>query len=147
MTKEQFIAAVEAKKGFHSIIKDELAPDHVPGDPIEKRFLYVNHLNADSTMGKTFVFYLFNPATDEAWFYNIEAEAVDAKEPTTEQKKINALQTYLTGKYAAFFVNRFDTVNNWAEADVYVLTAGKLAKKTVLVYKKGTNPIADVDIV
>lgn len=147
MNKEVFIDAVKAKKGFHSIIQDELAPDHITGDPIEKRFLYINHLNADGTMGKTFVYYLYDTVKNIASFYNVEPENVDAKEPSIDQKKIDALQAYLKQKYNAYFVGRFDTVNNWAEADVFVLTAGKLVKKSVIVYKQGSSPIADLEVV
>ena len=56
-------------------------------------------------------------------------------------------ETYLSGKYAAHFINRFDLNQNLAEADVYTLAAGKLTRKTVLVFKKGTNPITDLDVV
>lgn len=146
MTKAQFLAKVQAKPGFHSIISDEAASDNIVGDPIEKRYLYINHTNADGTMGKTFVYYLLETATNTASFYNVEAEALDAKEPTTNQKKLDVLTTYLGAKYAAFFVNRYDLNQNLAEADVYTLTAGKLVKKTVLVFKKGANPISDLDV-
>lgn len=36
MTKEQLQTVIEGKIGFHSIIKDDLSPDNVPGDIIEK---------------------------------------------------------------------------------------------------------------
>lgn len=147
MTKAQLQSAVEAKKGFLSIIKDELAPDHVAGDPIQKRFFYVNHVNADGTAGKTFVYYLWDEANDTAWFYNVETESVDAKEPTTEQKKLNALQAYLKANFNAYFVIRFDFDNNWAEADVFKLTTGKLVASKVMVFKAGNNPISHLEIV
>jgi hypothetical protein len=147
MTKQQFLDSVVAKKGFHSIIKDEIAPDHVAGDSIEKRFLYVNHTNADGTAGKTFVYYLHDKTNDEAWFYNSETESVDTKEPTTEQKKLDALQAYLKSTFDAFFVIRYDLANNWAEADVYTLNAGTLTASKVLVFKKGSNPISHLNVV
>lgn len=147
MTKAELVTRVEAKKGFHSIIEDKIAPDNTPGDPIEKHFFYVNHLNADGTMGKTYLFYLYNPATDEAWFYNTETETIDAKEPTTDQKKIEAFNAYLAGKYEAFFIERMNLPQNWVEADVFTLNTGKLTKKKVIVRKKGTNPIVDIDVV
>lgn len=147
MTKAEFLTKVQAKPGFHSIISDEVAQDNIIGDPIEKRVLYINHINADGTRGKTFVYYLYETATDTASFYNVEVEALDAKEPNTDQKKIDALEAYLGGKYAAYFINRFDLRQNLAEADVYTLAAGKLTKKTVLVYKRGANPIADADVI
>lgn len=146
MTKAKFLTKVQSKPGFHSIISDEAAQDNIAGDPIEKRYLYINHTNADGTMGKTFVFYLYETATDTASFYNVEAEALDAKEPSTNQKKLDALTAYLAGKYASFFINRYDLNQPVAEADVYTLAAGKLVRKTVLVFKKGANPINDLDV-
>jgi hypothetical protein len=145
MTKAQLIAAVQAKTGFVSIIKDELARDHVPGDTIEKRFLYVNHINADSTAGKKYVYYLHDTVNDTAWFYNVE-EALDNRSVSSDQQKLDALQDYLKINFNAYFVNRFDITNQWAEADVYTLNTGKLTKKTVIVYKNGTNPIAHLDV-
>lgn len=147
MTKAEFITKVQAKPGFHSIISDEASQDNIISDPIQKRRLYINHTNADGTMGKTFVYYLYDEKNDVASFYNVEVEALDAKEPNTDQKKIDALQAYLNAKYAAFFINRFDLQQNIAEAEVYTLAAGKLTKKTVLVFKKGDNPISDAEVV
>lgn len=147
MKKAQLIQKIKAKKGFHSIIKDELAPDHVQGDPIQKRFFYVNHVNADGTAGKTYVFYLWDEATDDAWFYNMEAEAVDAKEPSSDQKKLSALQNYLKANFNAYFVIRADLENNWAEADTYKLETGKLTYKKVMVFKQGSSPISHLEIV
>lgn len=147
MLKADLIAKVQAKKGFKSIIKDALAPDHDPNDPIEKRYLYVNHVNADGTAGKTFVYYLHDPQTDEAWFYNAEVETVDMKEPVSEQKKFDALTAYLKANFDAYFVLRWDTANNWAEADVFTLTNGELVKSRVMVFKKGANHIAHLTIV
>ena len=147
MTKEQFLTQVQGKKGFHSIIKDDVAPDNIAGDTIEKRYLYVNHTNADGTMGKTFVYYLLDKDTNEASFYNVETEALDAKEVSGDQKKLNALQDHLKSNFDAYFVIRFDMDNLWAEADVFKLTAGELVASKVMVFKKGTNPIAHLTIV
>lgn len=147
MTKQQLLDAVAAKKGFHSIVQDEVAPDNIQGDPIEKRFLYVNHTNADGTMGKTFVYYLYNSSTDEASFYNVEPESVDSKEPNSDQKKLDALMVYLKSNFNAYFVVRYDLSNNWAEADVFTLVTGKLTPKKVMVFKKGANPISHLEIV
>ena len=146
MTKQQFLAAVEAKQGFHSIIKDELASDHVPSDPIEKRFLYVNHTNADGTMGKKFVYYLYDTVNDIASFYNVEEE-LDLKKLPTKVEQLKALEAYLAGKYQAYFVIRYDLDQKVAEADVFELENSTLTKKRVLVFKKGTNPINDLIIV
>lgn len=35
----------------------------------------------------------------------------------------------------------------WAEADVFTLSTGKLAKKSVIVYQQGNNPIAHLDVI
>lgn len=147
MTKQQFLDQVAAKKGFHSIIKDDVAPDNVPNDPIEKRYLYVNHTNADGTMGKTFVYYLYDTSNDNASFYNVEPESVDQKEPSVDQKKLNALETYLSTNFNAFFVLRFDMNHNWAEADVFKVSAGKLTKGSVLVFKQKGQPINHLEII
>ena len=147
MTKQELLTKVQAKVGFHSIIKDVLAPDHEAGDPIEKRYLYINHLNADGTMGKTYVFYNFDEANNLAWFYNVETEALDNKAIGADQIKLNALTAYLKANFNAYFVNRFDLSNNWAEADTYKLEASKLTKKAVIVYKQGANPISHLEVV
>lgn len=147
MTKQQLLTTVQAKIGFHSIIQDELARDHVPGDPIEKRFLYVNHANADGTMGKTYVYYLHDVQNDVASFYNVEPESVDVKEPSADQKKVAALENYLKANFNAFFVNRVDLKNNFAHATVYKLDAGNLVESKVIVYKMGTNPISHLPII
>lgn len=147
MKKQEFLNQVAAKKGFHSIIKDDVAPDNVPNDSIEKRYLYVNHTNADGTMGKTFIYYLYDKEADNASFYNVEPEAVDQKEPAADQKKLNALEAYLSANFNAFFVLRFDLNHNWAEADVFNLAAGKLTKSSVLVFKQEGKPINHLEII
>lgn len=147
MKKADLITTLQSKKGFHSIISDTVAPDNVQGDPIEKRFFYVNHLNADGTMGKTFVYYLWDKATDDAWFYNVEAESVDMKEPSKDQKKFDALLNYLKANFAVFFIIRYDINNSWAEADVFVETAGTLSPKRVVAFKKQGEPVTHLDVV
>ena len=139
---------LETKKGFHSYIADNLADDNVQGDPIEKRFFYINHLNADGTMGKTYVYYLLDTTTQDAWFYNLEAESIDTKEPDTNQKKVDALETYLSSNFNAYFINKIDYTKNWAEADTYKYNATTklLDKKVVIVYKKGTDPITHIEV-
>lgn len=148
MTKQELLNKVTTKQGFQSIIMDTLAPDHVNGDTIEKRFFYINHVNADGTAGKTYLYYLHDTINDVAWFYNVEAETVDAREPSADQKKINALQAYLKANFAAYFllVGRIDTVNNWAEAEVFTLAGGVLTRSKVLVFKKGTQQITHLTI-
>lgn len=135
MTKSELKAKVEAKIGFHSIIQDELAPDHIPGDKIEKRYLYINHTNSDGTMGKTFIYYLHDIEKNIASFYNVETESLDIKEPQTNQKKLILLQNYLKSNFDGFFIIRVDMENNWAEADVYELSGSELTKSSVMVFK------------
>lgn len=153
MTKAELLAAVGAKKGFVRVISDNLAPDTVPNDAVQKRYLLVETLNADGTAGITHVFYLQDTSSNQdenlqtSKFYNVEPQALDNKELSVMDKKREALETYLKGKYAAFFLGRVDLTNNWAEADVFTLAAGKLTKKSVLVFKQGTNPINDVDVI
>lgn len=147
MTKAQLKTQIESKKGFHSIIADEISPDNVQGDPIEKRYFYVNHTNADGTMGKTFMYYLHDTANDVATFFNDEIEALDAREATANEKKIQALTNYLKANFNAYFVIRIDTTNNWAEADVFKLSSGNLVASKVMVFKTGNNPISHLNIV
>lgn len=141
MTKAQLVTALEAKVGFHSIIEDRIAPDNRANDPIEKRYFYINHTNADGTMGKTFVYYLLNTANDVASFYNVEPESVDNQELTAQQKKFQAIENYLTTNFAFYFLTRKGEFGNtvWLEADVY--TDGvSLTKTTIIASKVGTNP-------
>lgn len=147
MKKTDFITSVEAKKGFVRVIKDEIAPDNIVDDFLEKRYLTVQHLNADQTMGITYIFYVYNKNTDDANFYNQEPENLDVKEETVEVKRLRRMENHLKTKYRAYFINRFDLANFWAEAEVYVQTADKVTKKTVLVLKEGTNPIMDIDVI
>lgn len=149
MTKQEFLAKVASKPGFHSIISDEFGKDHRIGDPIEQRCLYLNHTNGDGTMGKTYVYYIYDTANDVASFWNQEVEAFDMKEVNTLQKKVNALEAYLKANFDAYFLipEKVDIINNWAEGEAFTLNAGKLTRKKVLVFKKGANPISHLEIV
>lgn len=134
MKKADLIAKVQGKIGFKSIILDELAPDHIQGDTVEKRRLYVNHVNADGTMGKKFVYYLLDTANGDAGFYNIEEE-LDFKEEDIETKKVRAMEKYLGNTFFSYFVIRFDTNQFVLEADVFIDGATGLTTKKVIVYK------------
>lgn len=150
MNKQEFLTKVQGKVGFKSIIADEQASDTPPitdTNKIEKRFLKVATLNADGTAGITFVFYLEDTVTHEVWFYNTEPEAIDTKEAGADQKKLAALETYLKATFDGHFVIRMDYANNFAEAETFKANAGKLDRKKVLVFKKGTNPITHLEIV
>lgn len=152
MNKSELLTKVQNKVGFKAIIEDVVAldsPTTNETNKIEKRFLKVATVNSDGTAGITFVFYLIDTNTQEAWFYNTETEALDIKEPIAEQKKVDALQNYLKANFDAFFLLRWDVVNNWAEADTYELVTGTpntLKPQKVIVYKKGANPIAHLKI-
>lgn len=146
MTKAELQAQLEAKKGFHSIIEDKLAPDHVQGDLIEKRYFYVNHTNADGTMGKTFVYYMHDVENDVASFYNVEPAAIDTKESSPETKELQLLENYLATNFAGFFIGRFDLNQKIAEADVFEASGTNLVQKKVLVYKKGSSPITHKEV-
>ena len=147
MTKSQLEQKLAGKVGFKAIVSDKLAPDS-PAGALEKRYYEVATINADGTAGIYFVYYLHDTQSDEAWFYNVEVEALDNKEPVSDQKKLNALQNYLKTNFDAFFVIRFDMTNLWAEADVfkYNATTKMLDKFTVLVYKTNKDPIKHLTI-
>lgn len=148
MTKSELIAAVQAKKGYVATLSDTKTPDSPTGNK-EKRMLVAETLNSDGTKGMYNVFYVHNTETDEAWFYNVEPEALDTKEPSAPQVVINALNDYCKANFSAYFLipDRIDPTNKWAVVEAYILNAGNLEKKNVMVYKKGTNPITHIDIV
>lgn len=154
MNKQELKTALGAKKGFVRIIEDTLAPDSIPTDPMQKRYFTVEHVNTDGTAGITYVYYLQDTGSNNnedlqaCKYYNTEPANFDNNEPTAEAKKQTLLEDYLNTKYDAWFLNRVDLQNNWAEADVYKYNATTkvLDKKTVVVYKKGTSPIADVQV-
>lgn len=153
MNKTELLQAVAAKPGFVRIASDNLAQDTIQGDPVQKRYLSVEHNNTDGTAGITHVFYLQDTSSNQdeklqtVKYYNVEPASFDVRELTAEAKKQAALETYLKGKYAAYFLGRVDLTNNWAEADVFTLNAGTLTRKSVLVYKQGGNRINDIDVV
>lgn len=147
MTKAQFITAVQGKTGFGSIIQDNLAPDNLAGDVIEKRYLYINTVNTDGTAGKTYVYYTLDTQADVASFYNVAPDSFDTKGVSPDGAKLNALTAYLKANFNAYFIGRIDFANNWAEADVFTLTTGKLVKKAVIVFKQGANPITHLDVI
>lgn len=147
MIKQDFLDRVSSKKGFVRIVKDELAQDSIKDDLLEKRVLTVETINTDGTGGIVYVYYLLNTSDQQATFYNVEPQNFDHQEMNADEKKLNALEKYLGGKYNAYFIDKIDLKNNWASAVVYSLNAGKLNKKSVLVFKQGTNPISDLDVI
>lgn len=144
MTKAELHAEIATKTGFVTIAGDNKSPEVLPA-PYEKRYVEVMVDNEDGTANTVRVSYLYNTDTDDAKYFALEPEGF-VKE-SANVKKQKALEDYLAANYEAYFINRADLTNNWAEADVYTLDTGNLTKKTVLVYKKGTNPITDMDVI
>lgn len=141
MTKEQFIASVEAKPQF---IKWAVVPQLVETiNGIETWHGRPYHTTPDGTNIFNVWFHV-DTATGEATWQN--RDNMDAANNTNE-KKLNALNTYMKTNFAGFFINRVDLDNNWAEADVYVVSGADLAKSTVLVFKNGPNPITHRKVV
>lgn len=144
MNKAELLEKVQGKVGFKAIVSDRLTPDSpkiTNTNKIEKRFFEVATVNADGTAGITFVFYLLDTSKDEAWFYNTEPEAVDIKEPTSENKRLNRLINYLEKNFHSFFVDQVNMDINTVFADVYILEADSLVKKRAAVFKRGETPI------
>lgn len=141
MTKSQFIASVEAKSIFKSWAKAPEIKEKI-GD-IEK-WNGVAYISTPNGVNLFDVWFIWDSVKDEAYWQN-----QDTLEPekNTESVKLKALETYLKNNFNAYFLGRVDIVNNWAEADVYTLTTGKLVKKAVIVYKQGTNPISHLDVI
>jgi len=141
MTKAQFISDVEAKPNF---IKWARVPALLETIGDVEKWNGVAYISTSDGTNTLQLFFMVDAATGEATWQN-----QDQMEPesNTTNSKLKALQDYLKANFNAFFVNRIDLVNNWAEADVYTLNTGKLTKKTVIVYKQVSNPIAHLDVV
>lgn len=148
MTKAELVTIVEGKTGYVAILKDAVAPDNVAGTK-EKRYMLVETLNTDGTKGITNVTYVLDTGTDEAWFYNAEPVSFDTGVVSVPQATIDALKAYCVANFEAYFLipERIDAENNWAVVEAYTVSGSDLAKSTVMVYKKGTNPITHVTIV
>jgi hypothetical protein len=149
MKKADLLAVVAAKPGYVEIIEDKLAPDSVGAE--EKRYLIVKTLNADGTKGVTNVFYIHNPQTGDAWFYNVEPVAFDNKYQDVPAQTLAALRAYCKANFAAYFLipDRIDAENKWAVVEAYVTSGSpvKLTKSLKMVYKQGNDPIKHTDII
>ena len=141
MNKTQFTSNIEAKSSF---IKWA-----------EQPALFATHGDVEHHTGKAFVEtpdgrqvlnvnMLVDKETGETTWQN--QDGID-RDSNSDSVKRNALEAYLKSNFDAYFVVDLDLANNWAEANVYELTAGKLNKKTVLVFKKGDNPISHLDVI
>jgi len=149
MNKSDLIAAVQAKVGFKSIITDKVAPDSPEineVNKIEKCFFEVATINADGTAGITYVFYLHNTVTDDAWFYNVEPESVDTKELSADQKKFDVVEKYLKNTFHSYYIHRYNPTINTAFADVYTQVGQTLVKSEVAAFKRGTDPVGHLTI-
>lgn len=141
MTQAQFIAAVEAKPQFVKWAADPIKKE-VIGD-IEKWHGRAFITTPDG-VNVFEVWFIVDTATGEANWQN-----QDTLEPeqNTDVKKLTALENYLKANFDAYFVVNTDLANNWAEAEVFKLTTGKLVRSNVMVFKKGANPISHLEIV
>jgi hypothetical protein len=135
MTKQQFIAAVEAKPQFIKWAKTPSVVETI-GD-IEKW----NGLAYISTPDGTNIYnvwFMNDTATNTATWQQQDALTPESNVNATKMK---ALTAYLKSNFSGYFVNRVDLDNLWAEADVYQVSGSDLVKATVLVFKQGNNPI------
>lgn len=141
MKKAQFITALEAKPQF---IKWAVAPAlaETVGD-IEKWHgrAYITTPNGANVLE---VWFIVDAATGEANWQN--ADTIDTSE-SVEAKKMTSLENYLKTNFDAHFLGRIDLDNLWAEADVFKLTNGALTQSKVLVFKKGSAPVAHLNVV
>lgn len=141
MTKDQFIAAVEAKPNFIKWAKDPALQSTV-GD-IE-HWLGKAYIRTDDGRNLFDVWFFNDTATNEAHWQN-----VDTMEPqgNASAKKQATLEAYLSSNFAAYFVEAIDLDNNWARATVYAVSGQDLAESKVLVFKRGANPITHRNII
>lgn len=141
MTKAEFITSIEAKPNF---IKWAKAPTVVETiGEIEKwnGLAYVTTADGKNTVN---VWFMVDTITGDADWQTQDTLEPEKNTLTTKQR---SLEAYLKANFNAFFIGRIDFENNWAEADVYKITNGKLVKSTVLVYKDNSNVVTHVDII
>ena len=141
MTKAQFIASVEADSNFR---KWATVPAVLEVNGTIEKWMGVAYISTPDGANLFNVFFIWDKSTDTAEWQNAN-QLSPAK--NTDYTKMDALQAYLKSKYSAYFLGQIDFANQWAEATVYTLTTGKLVKKNVLVFKQGTNPISDLDVI
>lgn len=148
MNKAEFITKVEAKDGYVRTISDALTNDSPVGDT-QKRFLLIETTNTDGTAGITNVFYMLDTVNDVVKFYNVEPVSFDTATKSVPQQTIDALDTYCKATFDAYFLipDRIDAENKWAVVEAYMVQGADLVKSNVMVFKKGTSPIAHLTIV
>lgn len=139
MKKTDLITKVQSKTGFKSIVNDVIAPDSPKtneNQKIEKRYFEVATANADGTAGITFVFYLYDIVTEDAWFYNTEVEALDINEPTVNQKKVNKIIKYLDDNFDFVEIMGIDEGKERIKAQVNKFgDSNNSAQSIVIAYK------------
>jgi hypothetical protein len=139
MTKDQFIAQVEAKTIFIKWAQVPAVFETVGG--VEKWRGVALITTPDGTN-------LY-----DVWFIVSDGVAtwqnLDTMEPekNSTQTKLDALSDYLKANFNGFFVLRSDLVNNWAEAEVFSVSGADLTRSTVLVFKVGNNPVTHRKII
>lgn len=134
MTLAEFYTNVENTPSFIKWV-DEAVEIEARGNVKKmRRDALVNTKDGKNIVG---IWFIDNDG-DVAWQ---TTNTLEPKENTT-QKKQAALEAYLSAQFNAYFINRADLDNNWAEADVYTVKSGVLEKSVVLVFKRGNNPIS-----
>lgn len=141
MTKEQFIASVEAKPQFIKWAQTPFRVETLTGVEKWNGLAYITTNDGTNTVN---VWFMVDTATGEATWQT--ADTVEPQKNSTEVK-LTALKTYLKTNFAGFFITRIDLDNNWAEAEVFAVSGADLAKSTVLVFKNGANPITHRKVV
>jgi hypothetical protein len=151
MTKQEFLTRVMAKEGFVSIIDDKTAPDS-PQSTIgvkEKRYLLIETINTNGTAGQVALFYIHDMQADVVRFYGVEPVSLASDYDTEDTKVYRLISNYCKNTFTAYFIipDRVDVLNKWAVVEAYTESAGKLARRSVLVFKKGINPVTHIDII
>lgn len=141
MNKQEFITAVEAKPNFIKWAQTPIVKETVGTIEHHHGRAYISTNDGTQVFN---VWFFVDTETGEANWQNQDTLDPDNN---ANPAKTKALENYLTATFDAFFITKLDLVHNWAEAEVYKLAAGKLSKTTILVFKKGSNPINHLEVV
>lgn len=144
MTKQEFIDSVLAEPNVVEIVADSDQVAETAGN-WEKGNFKVVIVEPQGSKNIRNVWYIRNTETDETEYQTANTVA---PEKNVYEAKLKALKDYLASNFEAYFIGDLvDLNNNWTEAIVYEVSGQDLIKSTVLVFKKGTNPIAHRKIV
>lgn len=139
MLKQEFINSVLAEPSVISLLPGTEVIHETYGD-YEKGSFRV--LIVEPQGGQNFrdVWFIRNTKTDETGYQTLNT--IDTKKNTYDARH-DKLEKYLGANFHAYFIIRANLEEFWAEADVFKLNADGLGvtKQTVLVFKKGANPI------